>query len=274
MIERANGAAKRKPIPSDTSAAHSASPVQAPSSSENPAQKRPARQRRALSALIGPGGQATDQPSRKPAARRGESGAFMAEEAPYTTAMVKPPPLRFSRNWRRAGAPRTDRAEETMPLFAYRCRAGGEIRDVGQRRRDAALQGLRERRPRTPIVADRRAGEGPRPCLDGRRLRRADGGVLRRRELRRLRRRLNRLFERLEFRLERRHDVGRRERGDVAAHRGDLAHQGRGDRPDRPPVRPIAATLVRQIAAMGGDVAAFAPPNVVAALKAKFQSLK
>jgi len=44
--------------------------------------------------------------------------------------------------------------------------------------------------------------------------------------------------------------------------------------PASSPVRPIAATLVRQIAAMGGDVAAFAPPNVVAALKAKFQSHK
>jgi len=40
--------------------------------------------------------------------------------------------------------------------------------------------------------------------------------------------------------------------------------------PASSPVRPIAATLVRQIAAMGGDVAPFAPPNVVAALKAKF----
>jgi len=40
--------------------------------------------------------------------------------------------------------------------------------------------------------------------------------------------------------------------------------------PASSPVRPIAATLVRQIAAMGGDVSAFAPPNVVAALKAKF----
>jgi pantetheine-phosphate adenylyltransferase len=42
--------------------------------------------------------------------------------------------------------------------------------------------------------------------------------------------------------------------------------------PASSPVRPITATLVRQIAAMGGDVAAFAPPNVVAALKAKFLS--
>ena len=39
--------------------------------------------------------------------------------------------------------------------------------------------------------------------------------------------------------------------------------------PASPPVRPITATLVRQIAAMGGDVAPFAPPNVVAALKTK-----
>ncbi len=40
--------------------------------------------------------------------------------------------------------------------------------------------------------------------------------------------------------------------------------------PASSPVRPITATLVRQIAAMGGDVAAFAPANVVAALKKKF----
>jgi pantetheine-phosphate adenylyltransferase len=40
--------------------------------------------------------------------------------------------------------------------------------------------------------------------------------------------------------------------------------------PASPPVRHISATLVRQIAEMGGDVSGFAPPNVVAALKAKF----
>ena len=40
--------------------------------------------------------------------------------------------------------------------------------------------------------------------------------------------------------------------------------------PASSPVRPITATLVRQIAAMGGDASPFAPPNVVAALKAKF----
>jgi pantetheine-phosphate adenylyltransferase len=40
--------------------------------------------------------------------------------------------------------------------------------------------------------------------------------------------------------------------------------------PASSPVRPITATLVRQIAAMGGDVSPFAPPNVVAALKEKF----
>lgn len=33
--------------------------------------------------------------------------------------------------------------------------------------------------------------------------------------------------------------------------------------------RPITATLVRQIAAMGGDVSAFVPPAVLAALKSK-----
>jgi pantetheine-phosphate adenylyltransferase len=35
-------------------------------------------------------------------------------------------------------------------------------------------------------------------------------------------------------------------------------------------VRPITATLVRQIAAMGGDVSAFVPPLVAASLKTKF----
>lgn len=40
--------------------------------------------------------------------------------------------------------------------------------------------------------------------------------------------------------------------------------------PASPAVRPITATLVRQVAQMGGDVSAFAPAHVVAALKAKF----
>jgi len=35
-------------------------------------------------------------------------------------------------------------------------------------------------------------------------------------------------------------------------------------------VRPITATLVRQIASMGGDVSAFVPPLVAAKLKARF----
>jgi pantetheine-phosphate adenylyltransferase len=35
-------------------------------------------------------------------------------------------------------------------------------------------------------------------------------------------------------------------------------------------VRPITATLVRQIAAMGGDVSAFVPPPVALSLKTKF----
>ena len=35
-------------------------------------------------------------------------------------------------------------------------------------------------------------------------------------------------------------------------------------------VRPITATLVRQIASMGGDVLAFVPPSVAAKLNAKF----
>jgi pantetheine-phosphate adenylyltransferase len=40
--------------------------------------------------------------------------------------------------------------------------------------------------------------------------------------------------------------------------------------PASPGVRHITATLVRQIAAMGGDISTFAPPEVVAALKARF----
>lgn len=41
--------------------------------------------------------------------------------------------------------------------------------------------------------------------------------------------------------------------------------------PASPPVRPITATLVRQIAAMGGDVSAFVPGLVAERLKAKFK---
>lgn len=40
--------------------------------------------------------------------------------------------------------------------------------------------------------------------------------------------------------------------------------------PASPPVRPITATLVRQIAGMGGDVAAFVPPLVAERLRHKF----
>jgi pantetheine-phosphate adenylyltransferase len=40
--------------------------------------------------------------------------------------------------------------------------------------------------------------------------------------------------------------------------------------PASPIVRPIAATLVRQIAGMGGDVSAFVPAAVVGRLKKKF----
>ena len=40
--------------------------------------------------------------------------------------------------------------------------------------------------------------------------------------------------------------------------------------PARPEYRPITATLVRQIAAMSGDVAPFVPPAVAAALRSKF----
>lgn len=39
--------------------------------------------------------------------------------------------------------------------------------------------------------------------------------------------------------------------------------------PASPAVRPITATLVRQIAAMGGDVSAFVPTSVAAQLKTK-----
>ena len=40
--------------------------------------------------------------------------------------------------------------------------------------------------------------------------------------------------------------------------------------PASPMVRPITATLVRQIAGMGGDVSTFVPPLVATLLKAKF----
>jgi pantetheine-phosphate adenylyltransferase len=40
--------------------------------------------------------------------------------------------------------------------------------------------------------------------------------------------------------------------------------------PASPAVRPITATLVRQIAGMGGDVSAFVPPAVAKSLKTKF----
>jgi pantetheine-phosphate adenylyltransferase len=40
--------------------------------------------------------------------------------------------------------------------------------------------------------------------------------------------------------------------------------------PASPITRPITATLVRQIASMGGDVSHFVPPPVAARLKQKF----
>ncbi|SRR5216684_2217716 len=40
--------------------------------------------------------------------------------------------------------------------------------------------------------------------------------------------------------------------------------------PAAPAVRPITATLVRQIASMGGDVSPFVPPSVALRLKQKF----
>jgi pantetheine-phosphate adenylyltransferase len=42
--------------------------------------------------------------------------------------------------------------------------------------------------------------------------------------------------------------------------------------PASPLVRPITATLVRQIAGMGGDVSAFVPASVAALLKKKFKN--
>ena len=42
--------------------------------------------------------------------------------------------------------------------------------------------------------------------------------------------------------------------------------------PASPAARPITATLVRQIASMGGDVSAFVPKAAAKALKAKFKS--
>jgi pantetheine-phosphate adenylyltransferase len=44
--------------------------------------------------------------------------------------------------------------------------------------------------------------------------------------------------------------------------------------PASPLVRPITATLVRQIAAMGGEVSHFVPPLVAARLRAKFSKQK
>ena len=41
--------------------------------------------------------------------------------------------------------------------------------------------------------------------------------------------------------------------------------------PASPAVRPITATLVRQIAAMGGDVSPFVPPGVANRLRTKFR---
>ena len=44
--------------------------------------------------------------------------------------------------------------------------------------------------------------------------------------------------------------------------------------PASPMVRPITATLVRQIAGMGGDVSAFVPATVAARLKKKFAAVR
>jgi pantetheine-phosphate adenylyltransferase len=40
--------------------------------------------------------------------------------------------------------------------------------------------------------------------------------------------------------------------------------------PASPAVRPITATLVRQIAGMGGDISAFVPAQIATRLKKKF----
>lgn len=42
--------------------------------------------------------------------------------------------------------------------------------------------------------------------------------------------------------------------------------------PASPAVRPITATLVRQIAGMGGDVSSFVPPSVAERLRARFST--
>ena len=42
--------------------------------------------------------------------------------------------------------------------------------------------------------------------------------------------------------------------------------------PESPPVRPITATLVRQIAKMGGEIRDFVPQNVAQKLREKFKS--
>ena len=54
-----------------------ASALEAATRTAMPAQKSPAAQRRTISALIGPGGQATDHPSTKPVARRAGREAVM-----------------------------------------------------------------------------------------------------------------------------------------------------------------------------------------------------
>ena len=59
---------------SATATAQRASALEAPTSTAIPPQKLPEPQRRAISALIGPGGQATDQPRRKPVCEKGDKG--------------------------------------------------------------------------------------------------------------------------------------------------------------------------------------------------------
>ncbi len=54
------------PAPSDTATAHRKSPEHAPRPNDHAGQKPRSRLRRTISALIGPGGHATDHPNAKP----------------------------------------------------------------------------------------------------------------------------------------------------------------------------------------------------------------
>ncbi len=77
---RAAAPASSSPAPSAVATAQSASPEAAPSATRTRRQKPRASARRMISALIGPGGQATDQPSTKPS--RTSDVCTCAESAP------------------------------------------------------------------------------------------------------------------------------------------------------------------------------------------------